>query len=135
MSERIAGSCLCKKVRFSVANQFKRFYLCHCTQCQKITGSAHAANLFTSPDNIQWTEREQFITRFVHPSRDFSTAFCACCGCGLPFVTKSGRALIVPAGSLDQQPALVPNENIFWSERVSWYEAGLQARHCAGFPD
>ena len=133
-AEKITGGCLCEKVRFEVNNTFSKFYFCHCKQCRKITGSAHASNLFTRPDAIKWTAGEEYKKRFNYPDRDFTAVFCTECGSGLPFVTKSGKALLVPAGSLDAEPNIQPNDNIFWAERASWYDEGKQANKCDGFP-
>ncbi|WP_123711416.1 GFA family protein [Sinobacterium caligoides] len=52
MEVYLIGKCLCGTVKFSVADRFKAFYLCHCKQCQQLTGSAFASNIFTGPDNI-----------------------------------------------------------------------------------
>ena len=134
MSDNITGGCLCGSVAYEVENDFSRFYFCHCTQCQKITGSAHASNLVTQPNAITWTRGQAFIKQFEYPDRDFTVVFCTECGSGLPFVTKSGKALIVPAGSLDGEPNIQPNDNIFWAERASWYDQGKLARQCQGFP-
>jgi hypothetical protein len=50
-------------------------------------------------------------------------------------VTKNGKALLVPAGSLDAAPNIQPNDNIFWAERASWYDDGKRANKCDGFPN
>lgn len=134
MQNKITGSCLCGAVTFEVENAFKRFYFCHCQQCRKITGSAHASNLFTRPEAITWTAGEALKKQFNYPERDFTVVFCTECGSGLPFVTKSGKALLVPAGSLNDEPNIQPSDNIFWAERASWYDAGQQAHKCGGFP-
>lgn len=134
MSDKISGGCLCGIVKYEVENNFSRFYFCHCLQCRKITGSAHASNLFTRPEAIKWTSGEQHKKQFNYPDRDFTVAFCTECGSGLPFVTKSGKALLVPAGSLDVEPNIQPNDNIFWAERASWYDNGKLANKCDGFP-
>lgn len=132
--ENISGGCLCGEVRFEVENTFSKFYFCHCKQCQKITGTAHASNLFTRPDAIKWTAGAAHKKQFNYPNRDFTVVFCTECGSGLPFVTKSGKALIVPAGSLDTEPNIQLNNNIFWAERARWYDNGKQAKTCEGFP-
>jgi len=134
MSNKISGGCLCGAVTYEVDNDFNGFYFCHCQQCRKITGSAHASNLFTRPDAIKWTTGEEYKKQFNYPDRDFTVVFCSECGCGLPFVTKSGKALLVPAGSLDSPPNIQPNDNIFWAERASWYDDGKLANKCDGFP-
>ncbi len=42
------GSCLCGLVKYELTGAFQQFFLCHCTRCQKDTGTAHAANLLGS---------------------------------------------------------------------------------------
>ncbi len=127
MNNKISGGCMCGKVRFTVEDDFQHFFLCYCEQCRKMTGSAHASNLFTRPDNITWEKGEEFVQRYVHPTRAFSKVFCTQCGSGLPFMSKSGKALIVPAGSLDSEPTKRPDAQIFCSEETQWHQTGSQA--------
>jgi len=101
--------------------------MCHCTQCQKATGSAHASNLFSIPQNLDWLEGESLVKRFDLPDRALSKAFCTECGSGVPYVSRASGLWVVPAGSLDGEPSMTPMANIFWPERGSWYEAGLEA--------
>jgi hypothetical protein len=54
MTSKLTGECLCGSVQFSMKDKFKAFYQCHCKQCQQLTGSAFASNLFTDTDNIEW---------------------------------------------------------------------------------
>ena len=133
--ESIIGRCLCGEVKFECSNTFKQFYFCHCTQCQKMTGSAHVSNLFTSPDNIKWISGEESIKRYDVPGRVISSAFCSHCGSPTPYVSLSGNSLIVPAGILNASPNIGPQCNIFWEERASWYDQGVKSKHCDGFPD
>ncbi len=133
MSNTITGGCVCGAVQFSVQDEFMHFFLCHCEQCRKMTGSAHASNLFTRIDNIQWLKGESSVRRYDHPTRTFSQAFCLHCGSGLPFVSKSGKALIVPAGSLDSEPAKTPEAQIFCAEQTEWHKAGMQSPKFRGF--
>ncbi|MBW3696162.1 aldehyde-activating protein [Vibrio sp. T187] len=131
----IAGSCLCGQVTFESKNTFKYFHLCHCKQCQKTTGSAHASNLFTSPDYVVWLTGQELVKRFDVPGRAISKAFCTECGCGVPYLTASGKLMVVPAGSLDGTPNLLPQDNIFCSEKASWYEHGIEAKQFDAFPE
>ncbi|OZG73821.1 aldehyde-activating protein [Hahella sp. CCB-MM4] len=133
--EKISGSCLCGKITFELDRDFKQFHLCHCTQCQKTSGSAHVSNLFTRPDNIFWLSGEELIRRFDVPGRSITNAYCDHCGCAVPYVSNSGKALVVPAGSLDGDPGMTPQDHIFWAERAAWYEAGMDVPHFDGFPE
>lgn len=135
MADKIGGSCLCGSVTFEVEDDFSMFYLCHCSQCQQISGSSYASNIFTQPENIRWITGESSMSRYDHPSRDFTKLFCSSCGSGLPFVTKSGKYLVVPSGSLSRQPTIKPQANLFWPERAVWYDHASGVRQFNGFPE
>ena len=131
----ISGSCLCGKVSFESVNDFNQFHLCHCIQCQKTTGSAHASNLFTAPNNIKWLSGFDFVKRFDVPGRSISKAFCTECGCGVPYLSASGKALIIPAGCLNGAPNIEPQDNIFCSEKADWYAKAISAKTFEKFPE
>ena len=135
MHEKLTGECLCGTVKYAVTNDFSTFYQCHCKQCQQITGSAFASNMITSPQNIEWLAGEENVLVYEHPTRQFTKAFCEVCGSGLPFVTKTGEHLIVPAGSLTDAPTIMPQANIFMSEEACWLHEGLQAEKFDGFAE
>lgn len=131
----VVGSCLCGKVMFESKNEFKQFHLCHCIQCQKATGSAHASNLFTAIDNIKWLSGESLVKTYHMPGRSISNAFCTDCGGAVPYHSGTGTALIIPAGCLDTKPNIAPQDNIFCSEKASWYETAINAKEFDGFPE
>ncbi|MEP0073091.1 MAG: GFA family protein [Marinomonas sp.] len=135
MTNMISGSCCCGDVEFTLEDSFSNFFFCHCEQCRKLTGTAHASNLFTSPDNINWTKGVEKIKRYDDPERAFSKAFCENCASGLPYISKSGNSLIVPAGSLNTEPSIKPDARIFCAEQTSWHKEGLQAAKMSGFPE
>jgi hypothetical protein len=135
MKKVLNGGCLCGAVKFELEDRFKAFYLCHCKQCQQLTGSAFASNIFTDPENISWLKGKESVSVYEHPSREFSKAFCVHCGSAVPFVNKSGKSLIVPAGSLTDTPSIVPQANIFDKERAYWLNKGLQSEAFNDFPE
>lgn len=135
MKQKLTGGCLCGAVQFSVRDDFKAFYQCHCKQCQQLTGSAFASNILTAPENIEWITGEGDITEYEHPARAYSKSFCTVCGSALPFVNKTRTTLIVPAGSLNELPELQPQANMFRPEEACWLKPGLQAKNFSGFPE
>ncbi|MDB4837181.1 GFA family protein [Marinomonas sp.] len=134
MIKQMSGGCCCGEVLFTLEDDFSRFYFCHCEQCRKLSGSAHAANLFTSSDNIKWRKGFDSVKRYDHPERSFSKAFCNECGSGLPYVSSNGEFLIVPAGSLNEEPSKRLDAQIFCTEQTDWHREGLQASKVPGFP-
>ncbi|RBP51079.1 GFA family protein [Arenicella xantha] len=76
MHNKIKGGCLCGGVVYSLRDDFKAFYQCHCRQCQQLTGTAFASNFFTVSGNIIWEYGQQKVKQYEHPTREFSKAFC-----------------------------------------------------------
>jgi len=120
--QEVTGSCLCGKVSYRITGNMGVFQYCHCSRCRKFTGSAHAANLFVAPGDFSWLEGEEFVGRYEpEHTKYFATCFCRNCGSSLPWLSKSGRVVIIPAGSLDRDPGIRPMQNIFCASRPAWY--------------
>src|SRR5262249_597956 len=98
--KKYSGSCLCASVAFEITGEFRRFLPCHCGRCRKETGSAHAANLFSTPIEFTWVRGEETVRTFRLPNTRFVKSFCVTCGSALPTVEANGT-VVVPAGSLD----------------------------------
>jgi hypothetical protein len=123
MGNKHTGSCLCEVVRFEVEGEFEQFYLCHCEYCRKDTGSAHAANLFSSTAKLNWLSGADQVRVFNLPSTRHRHCFCSTCGSALPDVQMNGQLLKVPAGSLDSPVLIRPNAHLFFSSRANWDDA------------
>jgi hypothetical protein len=122
--QRARGSCLCGSVRYEVDPPHLRFVHCHCSRCRRATGSAFATNLVVAPERFRWTSGEHDIVRYDLPeARSFANAFCGMCGSTVPHATRSGRAVIVPTGTLDEDPGARPDRHVFWSSRAPWTSA------------
>ena len=118
----VNGRCLCGDVSYEITGNLGIFQYCHCSRCRKFTGSAHASNLFVSPDQFAWLEGESRVTSYLpEDTKYFATAFCQRCGSSLPWLSKSGKAVIVPAGTLDKHPGIEPSQNIFCASKAQWY--------------
>ncbi|NOQ36045.1 MAG: aldehyde-activating protein [Methylococcaceae bacterium] len=135
MSTEIKGSCLCGKVTYKVTEAFEQFHFCHCTRCQKATGTAHAAILFTKPEALTWLSGEELIKQFkLADAQFFAKSFCSECGSTVPKIIRDGQMLMVPAGSLDESPEIEPQDHIFWKDRACWYDASLEAPRFEEYP-
>ena len=135
MNDLIKGGCLCGDVEYSIENDFLFLLFCHCEQCRRISGSAHASNLFSTTQSLSWTMGADRVRSFHHPNRDFTKAFCSVCGSGLPYVSKSGGMVIVPAGSLNSEPRFGKAAKVFLSERANWTPSAIKTDEFDYFPD
>jgi hypothetical protein len=114
------GSCLCRAVRFEIIGDFERFFLCHCGRCRKDTGSAHAANLFSSTAKVRWLSGQAQVKSFHVPSTRHGKSFCSKCGSAVPCIQMNGALLVVPAGSLDSTLEIKPDAHIFVGSSANW---------------
>jgi hypothetical protein len=120
----VAGSCLCQNVKYEITGNMGVFQYCHCSRCIKFTGSAHAANLFVSPGDFRWLSGEEYVGRYdPEDTKYFATCFCKNCGSSLPWLSKSEKVVVIPAGTLDGDPEIRPSQNIFCGSRPEWYTA------------
>lgn len=121
MSNKYLGSCLCGRVKYELFGEFQSFFLCHCTRCQKDTGSAHAANLFAKASTLTWLQGENDVQTYLHPNSMHTKSFCQTCGSALPTTDENNNSIVVPAGSLDDQIPMVPTAQIFMSNCANWF--------------
>ncbi|WP_029074158.1 GFA family protein [Kaistia adipata] len=128
------GSCLCGAVRYTVEGDFQSFFLCHCARCRKDTGSAHAANLFSTTARLAWLSGEDRIRTFRLPGSRHQRSFRAECGSALPGLQMDGALLVVTAGSLDGPTGIRPNAHIFVASRTDWDDHLETVPRCDGLP-
>ena len=119
MKTKTTGSGLCGKVSFEITGVFTTFYLCHCERCRKDSGSAHAANLFSTTARLAWLSGKENITTFTLSETRHSKSFCATCGSALP-IQLNKTLLQVPAGCLDSDVAVQPTAHIFLADKANW---------------
>lgn len=123
------GGCLCGQVRYRIRGPFHQFHQCHCSRCRRFSGAAYAANLVAAADSLEWLQGEDQVRRFDLPeAKSFSRSFCRRCGSMVAYLKRDGSAVMVPAGGLDQEPDIDPNDHIFYGDRAHWYETGLGAK-------
>ena len=82
MTQTLTGGCLCGSVRFRAATAPLRTLVCHCTFCQKMTGStSYAESIFRIEDvAISGGETRKFAHRSDSSGKNVYLEFCASCG-------------------------------------------------------
>ena len=119
----IHGSCLCASIKYCIEGPVNLFQYCFCSRCRKNTGSAHASNLFAPVEQFSWLQGQELLGHYQLPeAKYFSTGFCKTCGSSMPWLTRNQKNYVVPAGSLDDELELTPQQSIFWQSRANWYQ-------------
>ncbi len=117
IAQPITGSCLCGKVSITIHNAHREVDVCHCSMCQKWTGSMYAG--IEAGDCT--VTGEDSVT--IYKSSDWAErAFCHSCGSSLwyTFVPTGERTFL--AGLFDLPEGLPIKHQIFVDEKPDWYD-------------
>ncbi len=107
------GGCLCGAVRYTVCGEPVQVGRCHCTDCQKESGSAFSVYAV-------WPIAAFAITGELASYE--GRGFCATCGSRILNPPEPGDdAVEIRIGSLDEAPfELMPEHEIWVKRRESW---------------
>lgn len=134
-TDPLFGSCLCGAVRYEVRKPYLRFAHCYCGRCRKATGASHATNLYVAPAQFSWLSGAELVRRFdLMSAASFGICTCALCGSRVPHSTRNGQEMVIPAGTLDSVPDVMPQLNIFWESRAAWACSGGDLPNYAEYP-
>jgi len=135
-TRRLRGSCLCREVKYEITGSFAKFAHCHCARCRKSTGAAHASNIYLEPAQLAWVAGENEVARFdLTSAKSFAKWFCRRCGSPVPRLSRSGRTVVVPAGSLEDEPVELPKARIFFGSTAAWACTGDDLPRHDRYPD
>lgn len=76
----VEGSCLCGEVRFRVTGGFIIVGYCHCTYCQKRTGTGASIQGRVARGDLELLAGDDRLRAFVPPASGRPKVFCSACG-------------------------------------------------------
>jgi hypothetical protein len=119
-----SGGCLCGAVRFEIHGAPMIVHACHCTVCQRRTGSAFAVNLWIESDQISLLQGdlESRTAPGIKTDSPSESWFCQSCGTCLWawYHASPANSRFVRAGTLDEPAAFSPDVHIFTSTKQPW---------------
>ena len=117
----LTGRCMCGAARFEVTRPPMGALYCHCTRCQRRTGTAASANALMEPGSFRITAGEDHLRSWHPPDDGWVKSFCELCGSHI-HTTDPGRPEMqsVRLGALDGDPGIRPRAHQFTGEAVSW---------------
>jgi hypothetical protein len=120
MPEPLTGGCGCGAVRYELTQPPLYAIWCHCTRCQRRTGSGAALTARVEPGSVRVLEGEDRIRRWS-PGEGRDKAFCVDCGSGL-FAERAedGAIFGVRMGTFDRDPGVRPTMRQFTAYAPAW---------------
>lgn len=116
------GRCTCGAVRYRLTDTPLVVHCCHCTWCQRESGSAFAVNAMIEADRLQVEgETEEVVTPSAS-GKGQVVVRCPSCRVALySHYAGSGRlTAFVRTGTLDDPGRCPPDVHIFTSTRLPW---------------
>ena len=116
------GGCQCGGVRYRVEGEPLALAVCHCTECQRQSGSAFGMSLIVPRDSFRLLSGE--LKTFTRPCDGGRTLDCAFCpGCGTRIYhrgTFMKGAVSIKPGTLDDTSWLAPSLHVWTKRKQSW---------------
>lgn len=117
------GGCTCRHVRYRLTSAPLIVHACHCTWCQRETGTVHALNALYEADRVQHPGAEpELIATPSASGRGQRIARCPVCKVAVwSNYRQAGPAVrFVRVGTIDEPGRFRPDVHIFTSAKLPW---------------
>jgi hypothetical protein len=115
------GGCLCGAVRFELTEPPRTAGYCHCTRCQRRTGTAAAASARIDGRTFRLTQGTELVKCWRHPDGGFEKCFCRECGAHLFSRDPDHHEHIsVRLGAFDGDPGVRPSWRMYVAYAAPW---------------
>lgn len=117
------GGCTCGQIRYRLTGAPLIVHACHCTWCQRETGTAHALNALYEADRVQDLAGEpELIDTPSASGRGQRIARCPTCKVAVwSNYPQAGAAVrFVRVGTLDEPSRCPPDIHIYTSSKLPW---------------
>jgi hypothetical protein len=116
----LTGGCMCGRVRFAVTPPLVSAGYCHCTRCQRRTGTAASAQARIAPNSLRITAGEELVSAYEPPD-GFAKMFCSACGSALwSRHPHDPEVISVRLGAFDTDPGIRPAYRQFVAYAAAW---------------
>jgi hypothetical protein len=117
---RLQGGCNCGAVRFELSQPPVLAGYCHCTRCQRRSGTAASPQARTAPGAFTLLSGEAQLGRFS-PAGGSEKIFCRECGSALYSQNPATPEIVgVRLGTFDEDPGIRPSYRQFVAYAAPW---------------
>lgn len=116
----LTGGCGCGAVAFEITAPLVAAAYCHCTRCQRRTGTAAQASALAEPGSFRLVRGEEHLRRWA-PGEGFEKVFCGECGSALYGEKPEDREVkTVRLGVFDGDPGIRPQAHQYVAYKAVW---------------
>lgn len=126
MAQEHTGGCLCGEIRYRIAHPLRELRVCHCTHCQKASGTGGSANVIVPAASVSFLSGTP--KRYADTAQSGNTLFRHFCGtCGSPIYSQRETRpdiMVFRAGTLDDSADLRVVAHIWTASARPWSHIG-----------
>ena len=117
----LTGGCACGALRYRVATFPSLLYACHCTDCQRQSGSAFAMSMTVATSGFELTQGTPKPWSRASRGAQATAWFCGDCGIRI-YGTRDSRpnTVNIRAGTLDDTTWMQPSAHLFMRSAQPW---------------
>jgi len=118
---QITGQCHCGAISFKATVDPKKVLVCHCTDCQQISGAPFRAVLPTPVEDVTISGTAKHYVKVADSGNRRAQAFCAECGTQL-YATEAEtpKMLNLRLGCVNERAELVPQKQMWGESAMPW---------------
>jgi hypothetical protein len=117
----LTGGCLCGGVLFELTAPPLSAGYCHCTRCQRRTGTASSAQARIDGASLRMLRGEELLKAWRPPEGGFEKLFCGECGAHLfSRNPDDSEQVSVRMGAFDRDPGVRPSWRAFVAYAAPW---------------
>jgi hypothetical protein len=122
MTTKYTGGCQCGNIRYEVAGTPKQLVVCHCSDCQRQSGSAFGMTLAVDEADFRLVRGElRTFTTKSDMGRKKLGAFCPDCGTRIYHKPEWRKGSVsVKPGTLDDTRGLTPDVHLWTRSKQAW---------------
>ena len=117
MSDVHEGGCLCGAVRYKTTGKPMSVSVCHCTFCQRRTGSAFSIPVYFPDEQIEFNDGERSVYQHIsdESGRWLRVEFCPKCGTTVAWSSERRPGAHGISGGTFDDPDWVEVERHVWT--------------------
>ena len=116
----LTGGCMCGGVRFEIDTPLVSAGWCHCTRCQRRTGTAASVQARIVPGSLRLVQGEALVREY-QADGGWAKVFCGECGSSLWSRSPDDPGLLsVRFGAFDADPGIRPSYRQFVAYAAPW---------------
>lgn len=120
---KIDGSCHCGKITYEAEADPGAAIICHCTDCQSLSGSAYRTVLFVDENMFSFKSGSPTVyVKTAQSGREREQTFCPVCGSPIysTSVGEGDRTLGLRLGTVRQRDRFTPRKQYFGDSAQAW---------------